>query len=91
MQTIACEFSDIFNDRDRAQLAAIQLVNLREQDAAPGLRRGDLEAMREASMRTRALLSQRAETQRGSRRQAPQQPSGRDVIAGMRRRRGQFA
>ncbi len=93
LTAIEREFPDIFADRDRSQLAAIQLVHLREQDAALGLQRPDLEAMREASMRTRALLGQRAEATHRSRRHAaePRQASGRDVIAGMRRRRGQFA
>ncbi len=75
LNTIANEFPDIFNDRDRARLTTIQLAHLREQDAALGLQRPDLEAMREAAARTRALIGPRAKAMQHRAR-------------GLRRRRG---
>lgn len=94
LDAVGREFPDIFADRSRSQLAALQLAQLRGEDAALGMYRPDVDAYREAARRTRKLVGGDAPDRRHvpGRRQppAPREPSSHDIVAELRRARGQM-
>ena len=56
LQTIAREYGEIFNDTSLSQFAALKLSEARQEFAARGIQKSDLDMYREACNRVRAVI-----------------------------------
>jgi hypothetical protein len=63
LQTIAREYSEIFNDTSLSQFAALKLSETRHEFAAKGIQASDLDLYREACNRVRGVIAPRQQPQ----------------------------